>query len=193
MRDSKKKGYHSILIVEDDFIFDKEICNEMVVRNVEQFMMQKKRDTFIYSFGLVPYCMMPHVHNSNRVFLKSGTHCSVYSGSCRDAILQTPQEAIQDWDVYTNFNFPNYCHAKPLCYQLFTDTENYKNWGESHPYLFIVLCFIKNYLKYYKLDTSIEGYHQTYVNAFYILYGLFLLLAILFLFFLYLLIRFTKS
>jgi len=172
MRDSKKRGYSAILILEDDFIFDEKIGDKEVVHDIRSFIDEKKDSSFIYSFGVIPYLMIPDTHKSCRVFAKTGTHAAVYSSSCCTTLLDTPQEYISDWDVFTNMHISNYCYSRPLCYQLFPETENYNNWGNDHPIKIFISKGIKCYMKYYQLDTSIEGYEQTYTNALYFVYGM---------------------
>lgn len=47
--------------------------------------------------------------------------------------MNLDQKIIDDWDYFNNIYFINnrFCYYKPLCYQLFTDTENSKNWGKN--------------------------------------------------------------
>lgn len=41
--------------------------------------------------------------------------------------LNTPQNEIMGWDCHTN-KIGGVCYYKPLCYQLFPETENQKHW-----------------------------------------------------------------
>jgi len=178
LRDSKKKGYDSILIMEDDFIFDLDIIETNNISNINSFLNKKKDELCIYSYGVLPYLMVPYDENNNYIIIKIGCHCSVYTKKCRDYILTIPQDKILDWDYFCTIYITNYCYSKPLCYQLFTTTENYENWGSFYGIFSLSICYlVKKYIKYYKLDKTINSYPTVYKNALYLFWILYIIIA----------------
>jgi len=139
---AKEMNYNNILILEDDFIFSEEIKNEEHIKNINKFLIDNKNKTFHYYLGVVPYIMIPYDYCNYRTF-SHGTHAVIYSKEFRDVILNINKEEISDWDFYngTQFIKYKYCYYKPLCYQLFTKTENLSCWGKN--------TIFKNYSDYY--------------------------------------------
>ena len=70
-----------------------------------------------------------------RITTSAGTHACIYSQAMRRDILSLDQKKIRDWDVYNNSHCRyRYGYYRPLCYQLFTATENQSNWiGSDGP------------------------------------------------------------
>jgi hypothetical protein len=84
----------------------------------------------------------------------------------------------RDWDIINNLFFgKRYVYYTPLCYQLFEQTENSKNWGNFNIILSFLAFFLKKILNSLNLDKSIEpGYSILYVFS----KLLFLVLVLLF-------------
>jgi len=141
-----------ILILEDDFFFDKKIKEQQICDEINQFLI-KKNDSFVYYLGTIPYLRVPYNNNHQILLLSTGTHSCIYSKKMRDETLKN--KVLTDWDIYINFNYKRYIYNIPLCYQLFPETENSKNWG-----------FGSNILKYiFKmngLDKNENGYKNFY-------------------------------
>ena len=150
---AEEKGYRNILVLEDDFFFDPCIRNEPEhVANIETFLHglrdkgrspsdennTSSKNNFMYFLGSLPFLQRPVdwscLHYS--VSVTAGTHACIYSPAMRRNILSLDQKKIRDWDVYNNNSCKNrYGYHRPLCYQLFTATENQKNWiGSDGPY-----------------------------------------------------------
>ena len=54
--------------------------------------------------------------------------------------LLSHKEHAKDWDIYLNqFFLQKYTYHIPLCYQVFPETENQKNWGKTENFLGIPL------------------------------------------------------
>ena len=93
----------------------------------------------------------------------------------REIILNDDIKNIKDWDVYLCFNKLQY--YTPLCYQLFPETENNKNWGENYGVFKYLMILPKYIFKLLNLDTQVEpGYSIMYIfSKLFLLFLLFLL------------------
>ena len=78
-----------------------------------------------------------------------------------------------DWDLHTNFNYIRYIYEKPLCYQLFPETENQKHWEND-----IGVKVQKYTINKLKLDVHVEpGYSIAYTVS-KVVYGLCVILLV---------------
>ena len=185
-------NYNNILILEDDFIFSKEILNKKHINNINNFLNKKNNKEFIYLLGCCPVFMIPYDYNNYKYIISIGTHSVIYSKKFREKILKIDQKKISDWDDYNNKLLNRrYCYYKPLCYQLFTDTDNSKNWSVHYkilkPLEKYIIFLIKYIFKLLELDKKHEpGFSYLYIFAKY-----FWLIIILF--FIYLFIKLTKK
>jgi hypothetical protein len=165
--DAKNKNYNNILILEDDFFFndninDKHICNE-----INNFIINKNNENFIYYLGCLPYLILPYNNNTKKILYSVGTHSCIYSKKMINNILNIDPKKITDWDLYHNLNSIRYTYNKPLCYQLFPDTENSKVW---ETYFFNLGYIGKLFYKKIKLDVQPEpGFTFFYTFSKYIL------------------------
>jgi hypothetical protein len=117
--------YNNILILEDDYLFAPNVQKEC--SEIGEFIKTKK-EKFIYSLGCVPYLQSTGLSNHNRLYLSTGTHACIYSKQLREHVLSHKQCDITDWDVFHNFRSTRYVYHKPLCYQIYSSTENSKHW-----------------------------------------------------------------
>lgn len=178
------KNYNNILILEDDFIFSEEIKNEKHINNINKFLINHNDKIFHYHLGTLPFLLIPYNYNNYRC-LSTGNHSVVYSKEYRKYILTINQKSITDWDLYNGtqlFRY-KYCYYKPLCYQIFTETENSKNWGKN--------TIFKDYANIYynlvmfifitlKMDKQPEpGFSYFYIFSKSLLYILLLLFILL--------------
>lgn len=173
--------YNNILVLEDDFIFDSKVKDPDVITIVNNFILQNRNIEFVYCLGVLPYFMIPYDMYHYKVITSSGTHANVYSKKLILNMLNLDQKTIIDWDPYHNSNTTRYTYYKPLCYQLFPETENSKNWvtGSYH----------QKFLSLLNLDKSIEpGYSIFYALSKIIFY----ILILLFIFSLYLIYKYFK-
>jgi len=183
-KDAKKRGYQNILILEDDFFFSEEIKKIEVRQDIKHFVLQKteKREEFMYYLGCVPFLQSPSLfHNHSRVFLSCGTHSAIYSKELREKIMYENLN-INDWDLYNNYYTKRYMYYKAICYQLFPDTENSKEWGKNYFYTGSLISFV---FKSVHLDKKVEpGYHYFYIfSKIQFLFYIILFAAILYLLF----------
>ena len=173
-----ENNYNNILILEDDFIFNPEIKEIKHINNINEYCTTNINNKFILSLGGIPYISIPY--NSYLYYtLSTGMHSVIYSKLMREIILNDDIKNIKDWDVYLIFNKLQY--YTPLCYQLFPETENNKNWGENYGVFKYLMILPKYIFKLLNLNTQIEpGYSIMYIIS-----------KLIFLFLLFLLIYLT--
>ncbi len=160
-RHANDKNYDNILILEDDFIFNKEIKNKKHINSINKFLKKKQGEEFIYFLGCIPYLMLPNITNSKHLYnLKSaGTHSIIYSKKIRQNIMDNYKDILfkyKDWDFNANMLKNRYAYYKCLCYQLFPETENSKNWLNFNPVLKFLSKIVLIIFKILKLDKQTE-------------------------------------
>lgn len=128
MKDAKINNFQNILILEDDFFFDKNVSQ--YTEDIDNFII--KNDYYIYTLGTIPFILYPCdiTFKHYKYFIKGGAHAMIYNNKVINNILNMPQNEIGGWDPLTN-HIGGYCYYTPLCYQLFTETENRANWGQD--------------------------------------------------------------
>jgi hypothetical protein len=166
-RHATEHKYENILILEDDFFFEEDICinDPENIDAISDFLIEKKDADFIYLLGCLPILQIPI--GQHRQTLSLGTHACIYSRKCRERILLYNQTKIGDWDVWHNFHTRKYMFHQPICYQLFPQTENQKGWLSNYLPQFIqtilLLYFISPFFQGLRLDRSIyPGYSFFY-------------------------------
>ena len=171
---SNENYFNNILILEDDFIFNKQIKNKVICDDINNFILNNNEEEFIYYLGCLPFFQNKYSGNHNIVLISGGTHAVIYSKKLIDnTILKMDKKIIVDWDLETKF-FKKYMYNKPLCYQLFPETENYNNWYS--PLKFDVYT-VKFLMKQNKLDENVEpGYSNFYYWSEILTYFLYILL-----------------
>ena len=171
-KDAQKKDYKHILILEDDFIFNKKIKDKKVRQNIMNFINNKKYD--VYALGILPFLQKVYDNNTNICLSHGGgTHAMIYSRGCIDKVLQDDKRSIEDWDVYIGKKFRKYMYNEPLCYQLFPETENQKHWVDN-----IGTKTQKYIIKLLKIDTYVEPGYSIAYTASKGLYGLCIILLV---------------
>lgn len=154
LKDAQKHNYQHILILEDDFFFDKDVheCS----KDVDDFIIKNKYNT--YALGCIPYILYPCdiTLKHHKYLLKGGTHALIYNNTFINETLNTPQNEILGWDCYTN-NIGGLCYYKPLCYQLFPETENQKHWVIESENTFnnILYTPLNKYISYFIVNFGI--------------------------------------
>jgi hypothetical protein len=173
---SIRHNYNNILILEDDFIFDNNIFDINVRYNIDNFLKRSYNNEYIYYFGCIPYLQIKTFNYHNLLLLSTGTHACIYPKKFINNIIKINQKKIIDWDIFLNLNYKRYCYYKPICYQLFPETENKKSWNNT----LYLSYFIKYLLLVLKLDKKIEpGYTIMYNFSILFFYILLLILVIL--------------
>lgn len=173
-KDAQQKNYGTILILEDDFIFDKKIRDVAVRKNITNFIKKKEKEPMIYMLGCLPFLQQPYDYNNNKLLLGIGTHACIYTKNIRDKILQEDQTKIIDWDYHTLFMYPRYLYHLPLCYQLFPETENQKDWF----YFFGMKNVLLYLLEVLQLDKQVEPGYSIFYKGSKILYALIILFIV---------------
>lgn len=128
-RHADAQGYNNILILEDDFIFSPDMKQKQHTDNVCRFIQSRGDEPFIYYLGCIPIGIVPY-DLSTYYSLKSLTyHSVIYSKKARS---QIKDYSSKHWDVIVENNISSrYLYYKPLCYQLFPETENKKAWKDK--------------------------------------------------------------
>jgi len=179
---AKEKNYNNILILEDDFIFSPEIKSKFHINNINNFLNKNKNKLFQYYIGCLPIIMIPY-DTYNYINKSTGTHAVIYSKKIREDLLNIKQINITDWDIYNNIHYLNrYSYYKPLCYQIFTDTENSKLWGINEKILkipiMILTVIVKKIFIILKLNKQPEPGFTFFYNLSKILFYALLLLVL---------------
>jgi len=182
---AKKNNYNNILILEDDFIFNKYIDNK-TTNNITNFLNNNKNKDFQYLLGCMPLIKMPYSLDLNHFIsiISLGTHACIYSKKNRERILNLDSYNIKDWDIYNFLNSRRYVYYRPLCYQLFPITENSQNWGKDNYIIYLLSKVTRSIFNLYKLDKQIEpGYTFFYffskIFFFLILFLIFIIIYII--------------
>jgi hypothetical protein len=131
---ANEKKYENILILEDDFIFTNDIKNTTHINNITNFLIKRTNQSFIYYLGCLPYLSLPIFDGNNTYFpiISSGMHSVIYSKKYRENLSRNYIKMnVKDWDLVNNYSMNKYMYCQPLCYQLFSDTENRRTWGKS--------------------------------------------------------------
>jgi len=156
------KQYNTILILEDDFMFNKIVKEPNHRTNIDNFVSWKKDTEFIYRIGCLPIVQIPYNMHNYISTACIGTHSVIYSKKMRESLLKEDNSKIIDWDYYTG-KHTNYVYYTPLCYQLFPSTDNQKHWGSENITATYICKFIVIILHALKLNTQPEpGYSIMY-------------------------------
>jgi len=182
-KDANEKGYNNILILEDDFIFNKDIKNPQHMKSICQFITDKDKsgEPFIYYLGCNPIITYPC--SSCLSHYKSVKSCSmhsiIYSKKARE--MDKLDVSLKHWDSIIESSVKNrYLYHKALCYQTYPDTENKESWGEKDSY--IIATGKASIIKFLHLDEKVEpGFTIIYMFSKFI-FWLSVLITILFLY-----------
>jgi len=134
---AKNLNYNNILILEDDFIFNDKIKNKDILNDLNIFLNKYINEKFIYYIGGTPVYSVPYIKNHYIPLFVTSLHCCVYSKSTRELLLYNSKNVLDTflfWDIYLNENknINKYHYKYPLCYQIFSLTENQKHWTISN-------------------------------------------------------------
>jgi hypothetical protein len=164
-KNAKIKNYNNILILEDDFIFNKKIKDPDHQKKLCKFLKDNENADIQYLLGCMPLIKMPYFYDLDHCIsiVSLGTHAAIYTKSNREKILNKKEEEIKDWDIYNFLNSTRYTYHIPLCYQLLPETENSKLWGSENLFLLVAAKIAKMVFSFFKLDTQTEpGYSFFY-------------------------------
>jgi hypothetical protein len=168
-RHANDNNYENILILEDDFIFHKEIKNKKHINNINNFLKKKQGEDFMYYLGCLPFLILSNLSNLKHFHILGcgGTHSIIYSKKMRQNMMDNYKDIIfkyKDWDLNAQYIKNKYTYYKCLCYQLFPETENSKKWGGSNPIAYFLMSTCgRKIIKLLKLDKKVEpGYSIMY-------------------------------
>jgi len=173
-RHAAAHSYDNILVLEDDFFFDESFLEESEnIDSIADFLISKKDTDFMYLLGCLPILQIPI--GEHRRTLSLGTHACIYSRACRNRVLLSDQQKNRDWDVWHNLHSKKYMFHRPICYQLFPQTENQKEWLSNYLPGFIqsmiLFYIITPFLQCLALDQSIyPGYPFFYTFSAWLFY-----------------------
>jgi hypothetical protein len=167
LKHAKDHNYDNILVLEDDFIFNKKIKDKSHRNNIKTFVRRHENYPFMYLLGCIPGLQIPYNYYTN-IVVSAGMHAVIFNKLMYDEILNENPQSIKDWDMYSNYKFKQrYTYYIPLCYQLFPETENQKTWGNWEGSTFIDIFggnIFKQLLKLLQLDIDVEpGYTVLYI------------------------------
>ena len=160
------KEKQNILILEDDFMFDNKLLEKKHQLNINDFIKKKTKSDFIYYIGIVPFVLLPYNYYNYQLIYGLGAHSVIYSKKFREKTIKNIKKnenlKIKDWDIYLNTNFTRYVYYTPLCYQLYSVTENSKHWGDHNFIMYYLAIILKIIIKILKMDKSIDAYSYIY-------------------------------
>ena len=130
-----ENNFNRVLVLEDDFIIEKELLDQNVTNDVQDYLDKDGIDH--YFLGCTPFIAVP-----SSLDLK---HWRVLYGGCAHAVIhtlsglkklveayETKAEEIYGIDLYLFGNHKCYMHYQPLITQTFPETENKKTaWGSG--------------------------------------------------------------
>lgn len=177
--------YNNILILEDDFIFDKKILDKNIINEIKNFFEENKNKIFCFNLGPLPFLFNRNIHdNIYRCNDCLGAHGIIYNESIIKNILnhyyQNNKNIKEEhWDKFLVSNYDCYFYKYPLCYQKLEETENQLNWAfndDKNEVLYRVKSSItKWFISTFKLDTDPK-------NGFNLVYKLFFIIHYLIIF-----------
>lgn len=132
---SKQNNYKNILILEDDFFFDKKIKNKNIIDDINNFLIKNDNKNFIYYPGCIPIFSIPIEFNSYKSHFTGTAHSCIFSKKSINYILENQYKFLNknsflwDLELSSDNNIKKYHYTIPLCYQIFPVTDNQKNWN----------------------------------------------------------------
>jgi len=181
-KDAKEKKYNNILVLEDDFFYDKCIKDPKIHNEINTFLNKNKDKEVMYYLGCIPYLQIP-LSTHNRLLLSTGTHACIYTKPLYEKILKDDIYSHfsslmnPDWDYYCNRYIVRYTYYTPLCYQLFPNTQNSKHWEKNFFNFGVVIKYMLDGLL---LNTQVyPGYNYCYLISKLQLFIVILLLCVI--------------
>jgi hypothetical protein len=183
----------NILVLEDDFIFDKKIKTKNVLRDIKNLYSNKPVN--IFQLGTVGYVLdldsiLYKKYNCFKLFYCGLAHAVIYSQEFRNVYMKSYQKLnkCKHFDTYLNKFYVNniYTYRTPLAYQILHKTDNSDTWKEV--YGSFIEKFVHFFIKYFNLDKNTKEWKRLYailymLNVFF--YVIIVILIILFIKFIY--------
>lgn len=157
---ANENNYNNILILEDDFIFDNRIEDANVLKDLDDFI--NNNDFDIYSIGSHPFLFYPSLFTKHPRIIRSGcAHSIILTKNIRSILIDRYnndntflEKSNGHMDsIYHHGNYKYHIYYKPLCYQIFPETDNQNTWDEGLD-IFSRLCLSLhlNFMKAIQLD-----------------------------------------
>ena len=130
-------NYHTVLILEDDFILEKS-CLELTTEDISGIKNYITDDIDHYFLGCTPMLAIPSSWDLKHWKVISGgtTHAMIHTLSGTTKIVEDYEKnssQIRGIDMYIFGNHSCHMYYKPLITQTFPDTENKLNcWGAGN-------------------------------------------------------------
>ena len=161
---SQQHNYSNILVLEDDFIFSKDIKDPKHIRNIDSFLLENKHKDFIYQLGSIPILSIPYTFTTYFTF-SWAAHANIYSALAQERFindynankinLKTASSGLDGYIIMNNIYTHNlYMYYKPLCYQIFTGTENSSQWVSPGPFKTTQMFLINFFLNIFGIDKT---------------------------------------
>lgn len=127
---SIQNQYSNILVLEDDFIAEPSVNDDICAADINEFCSSFIDDKYTLSLGSIPVVSIPYSLKFNISYVSLGTHAVVYSKKYRQYVLDHADDVYEsmDWDIYMNNKLIHYNYYKPVITQIFSETDNKKNW-----------------------------------------------------------------
>lgn len=138
MKDAQKRNLTNVMVLEDDFFFDNDVFNHS--KNIDQFIWKNEDTPIIYFPGNIPIIQYPIEPFHNRVFVFGVSHCVIYNKLLYLDVLSNNNifdSTIHHID-YFYMQYKCYNYYKPVCFQIFPETDNQKEWFLSALMIFLV-------------------------------------------------------
>jgi hypothetical protein len=182
---SKLNNYSNILVLEDDFIFNKDIRLTRHKTNINKFLMENSNKKFIYHLGALPFITIPY-NLYTYTSLCLAAHASIFTAKAQTYILDYAiNNDIDDWDMFLLKKIWRYVYYTPMCYQIFPETENKLNWKQMELLTYTTNKFI-SYTNFDKQPEPATSYIYIIANL------VSFILLILILFIVYMVISYFK-
>jgi hypothetical protein len=169
-----KNNYNNILVLEDDFTFSPKILERVHTNNICNFINRNNNASFCYLLGCLPCFRIPLNYNTSLAIGYVAQHSCIYSRKLYIKIIKDyyNKKILHGIDPYLALynNFNNYMYNIPLCYQLFTETDNSNNWSKdiynnNNIILYNLTIIAKKIFKILNLDVKYEPGYSFFYNT----------------------------
>ena len=163
LKHANNNNFNNILVLEDDFIFDNQILDKQILKDLESFINNNNFN--LYYLGTEPVLFNPfNFHLKHlKLILGASTHSIIYSKMARDKIIKeyNKDNCIKNLKFHDGwYNLildKRYLYYKPICYQPKEETDNKNEWNGLIPILDLLIS------KFDMINNPIEGYKKWYI------------------------------
>lgn len=179
---AKHNKYKNILVFEDDYIFDRNFYDIGDIHEIGRFVSNNNFD--VYNLGPLYELAVPTFEYHKRVILTSLAHSIIYNRTFFDKYIEIYERdgGIYLCDLVANENrIVKYSYYKPICFQLFPDTENKKDWSSIGNMSSIIDYNFIAGMKEFNLDKShinFQKCHRNITNMIHLLFFVFVFVIV---------------